>query len=199
LAEDWLSFEIKLIGSKITIILDGKNLIIGLEEPDMKFILQRSGTMMFGVNNVTAQFSDISMSYIPPPNEEDAAAGGSGGAEGGGGGADGLETSEDAEEMEFDEEDEAASALMNGTVGMKACSDKNTCTLRNAWCSAEFKESMPADCLQNFSEYCCGIKAMSQLAECKAEADSNQAEEEPLEDLTVSCFDQDSIEIPKNK
>lgn len=62
LGEEWLSFEIKLIGPKITIKLDGKNLMIGLQEPDMNFISKRSGTLMFGVNNVKAQFSDISMS-----------------------------------------------------------------------------------------------------------------------------------------
>lgn len=62
LGEDWLSFEIKVVGPKLTVYLDGKMLIMGLEEPDIKFIAERSGTMMFGVNDVMAQFSDIFMS-----------------------------------------------------------------------------------------------------------------------------------------
>jgi len=172
-------------------------LINSLEEPDMKLIAERTGTMMFGVNNVTAQFTDILMSYIPPPivPGSDAAPSAAGAAAGA---AAGLESSEEAEEMEFDEEDDTMSASMNGTLGMKACSDKKTCTERRTWCNTEFKDSMPADCLSNFSEYCCGIKAMSQLEECKVEVDLNSGEEEPLDIATISCFEQDS-DVDKNK
>jgi len=172
-------------------------LINSLEEPDMKLIAERTGTMMFGVNNVTAQFTDILMSYIPPPivPGSDAAPSAAGAAAGA---AAGLESSEEAEEMEFDEEDDTMSASMNGKLGMKACSDKNTCTARRIWCNSEFKDSMPADCLSNFSEYCCGIKAMSQLEMCKVEVDLNHGGEEPQDITTISCFEQNS-DVDKNK
>lgn len=198
LGEDWLSFEIKVVGPKLTVYLDGKMLIMGLEEPDIKFIAERSGTMMFGVNDVMAQFSDIFMSQIPPPSEQELAAAAANSSSPGAGGPAGLETS-DAEEMEFDEEDDATGAAMNGAIGMRTCSEKNNCTARKAWCKSQFMDNIPADCLENFTEYCCGINAISQLEECKQESDLNHTEEEPLNFMTVLCFDQTTIEIDKNK
>jgi len=58
------------------------------------------------------------------------------------------------EEEEIELEDEQIEDTEEEFVHSKSklCSDKSTCTARGEWCKAMFKEDVPGDCVDNFSD-----------------------------------------------
>lgn len=55
----------------------------------------------------------------------------------------------DEEEIEEDIEDVDEEFIPSKS---KLCSDKSTCTARGEWCKSVFKEDVPNDCVENFSD-----------------------------------------------
>jgi hypothetical protein len=58
------------------------------------------------------------------------------------------------EEEEIELEDEQIEDTEEEFVHSKSklCSDKATCTARGEWCKSVFKDDVPTDCVENFSD-----------------------------------------------
>lgn len=95
--------------------------------------------------------------------------------------------------MEGDEENEFVQSKS------KICSDRAKCTARKSWCKETFSPNVPADCLEQFAEQCCGTVAVDALEECKAEVSEWKVLEEPFNPYPDGCFDQAIVSGDKNK
>lgn len=134
---------------------------------------------------------------MPPKAESSVAPNGeAGAAAGGAAAAEGAASSDDEEEEEgvaANEEEEFVPSKS------KICSDLGKCSARNKWCKDTFADNMPADCVDKFSEYCCGTVVPNDLEECRSEVMEWKVLEEPINPNTESCFDQDVVNGDKNK
>lgn len=203
---DWMDVFIKIEKNKMTVKLNEKPVCVALEESDDDYISKIHGTFMFGINGAKVEFADFRVSAFKPPVDQDPA--GTGGQNSGSGSGPGSSASATGEsgssessqsEQEIDEEIdeetvEAETEDARPSDSSNICKSKTTCGDRGTWCTEMYKDSLPADCVDRFEDYCCGELATQNIIECKQEVAQFLApvDAEPL--VTQSCFDQSAID-----